>query len=123
MAKPDVLVRGVEPSADVTSILFREGMSRLGAAVSIVCTDAPAGRAGFTALAVCSRNDTPPMLLACLHHHASVYPRFRGNSTLCVNVLTAGHEELSNIFGGGRPRKNALPTRKSIFGLHRVGRI
>jgi len=33
---------------------FREGMSRLGAAVNIITTDGPAGRAGFTASAVCS---------------------------------------------------------------------
>ncbi len=35
-------------------------MARLAAAVNIVTTDGPAGRAGFTATAVCSVTDEPP---------------------------------------------------------------
>ena len=38
---------------------FRNAMARLGAAVNIITTDGPAGRAGFTASAVCSVTDTP----------------------------------------------------------------
>ena len=37
---------------------FREGMSRLGAAVTVLTTDGPAGRHGMTASAVCSVTDT-----------------------------------------------------------------
>lgn len=33
---------------------FRDAMSCMGAAVNIITTDGPAGRAGFTASAVCS---------------------------------------------------------------------
>ncbi|WP_252405960.1 flavin reductase, partial [Escherichia coli] len=44
---------------------FRAGMARLGAAVNIITTDGPGGRAGFTASAVCSVTDTPPTLLVC----------------------------------------------------------
>ena len=39
---------------------FRDAMSCMGAAVNIITTDGPAGRAGFTASAVCSVTDTPP---------------------------------------------------------------
>lgn len=39
---------------------FRDAMARLGSAVNIITTDGPAGRAGFTASAVCSVTDTPP---------------------------------------------------------------
>ncbi len=42
---------------------FRDAMSCMGAAVNIITTDGPAGRAGFTASAVCSVTDTPPTLL------------------------------------------------------------
>lgn len=42
---------------------FRDAMARLGSAVNIITTDGPAGRAGFTASAVCSVTDTPPTLL------------------------------------------------------------
>ena len=44
---------------------YREAMARLGAAVNVIATDGPGGRAGFTASAVCSVTDTPPTLLVC----------------------------------------------------------
>ncbi|CAI1782159.1 FMN reductase (NADH) RutF [Serratia entomophila] len=82
---------------------FRDAMARLGAAVNIITTDGPAGRAGFTASAVCSVTDTPPTLLVCLNRSASVYAMFKQNQTLCVNTLAAEHESLSNLFGGKTP--------------------
>ena len=78
---------------------FRDAMSCMGAAVNIITTDGPAGRAGFTASAVCSVTDTPPTLLVCLNRGASVWPVFNENRTLCVNTLSAGQESLSNLFG------------------------
>lgn len=78
-------------------------MSRLGAAVNIITTDGAAGRAGFTASAVCSVTDEPPTLLVCLNRSASVYQAFKGNGVLCVNVLGAGHQDISNLFGGKTP--------------------
>src|SRR5476651_908107 len=83
------------PKAD-----YRNAMARLGAAVNIITTDGPAGRAGFTASAVCSVTDEPPTLLVCLNRNASVYDAFKQNGVLCVNVLGAGHQNISNIFGG-----------------------
>jgi flavin reductase len=86
------------PKAD-----YRNAMARLGAAVNIITTDGPAGRAGFTASAVCSVSDEPPTLLVCLNRSASVYPAFKANGVLCVNVLAAGHQSLSALFGGKTP--------------------
>jgi len=86
------------PKAD-----YRNAMARLGAAVNIITTDGPAGRAGFTASAVCSVTDEPPTLLVCLNRSASVYPAFKANGVLCVNVLAAGHQALSALFGGKTP--------------------
>ncbi|EXU73664.1 MULTISPECIES: NADH-dependent FMN reductase RutF [Erwinia] len=82
---------------------FRNAMAQLGAAVNIITTDGPAGRAGFTASAVCSVTDTPPTLLVCLNRSASVWPVFNANRQLCVNTLAAGHESLSTLFGGKTP--------------------
>lgn len=87
----------------VEKLEFRNAMSRLGAAVNIITTDGPGGRAGFTASAVCSVTDSPPTLLVCLNRSASVYPVFSQNQMLCVNTLAAGHESLSNLFGGKTP--------------------
>lgn len=82
---------------------FRDAMSRLGAAVNIVTTDGPGGRAGFTATAVCSVTDDPPTLLVCLNRGASVYPVFSANDVLCVNALGAGQQSISGLFGGKTP--------------------
>ena len=89
--------------AEATKQSYREGMARLGAAVNLVTTDGPAGRAGFTASAVCSVTDKPPTLLVCLNRSASVYETFLRNRVLCVNTLASGHEELSKLFGGKTP--------------------
>lgn len=82
---------------------YRNAMARLGAAVNVITTDGPAGRAGFTASAVCSVTDEPPTLLVCLNRSASVYPIFQANGVLCVNVLGAGQQQLSTLFGGKTP--------------------
>ncbi|MDM0055589.1 NADH-dependent FMN reductase RutF [Variovorax fucosicus] len=82
---------------------YRDAMARLGAAVNIITTDGVAGRAGFTASAVCSVTDDPPTLLLCLNRTASVYPAFQTNGVLCVNVLAAGQQTLSGVFGGKTP--------------------
>ena len=85
---------------------FRDGMSRLGAAVNIITSDGPEGRHGMTASAVCSITDSPPTLLVCVHQENHSHDIFNGNGTLCVNVLGGQHTELSNIFAtrGGRER-------------------
>ena len=90
-------------AAALTSSDYRNAMARLGAAVNIITTDGPGGRAGFTASAVCSVTDTPPTLLVCLNRSASVYPAFQANGVLCVNALAAGHQGISNLFGGKTP--------------------
>ncbi len=79
---------------------YREAMARLGAAVNVITTDGPGGRAGFTASAVCSVTDTPPTLLVCANRANDSYPALRANGVLCVNTLTASHEEVSAVFAG-----------------------
>lgn len=80
--------------------LFRDAMSRLGAAVNIVTTGGRMGRAGFTASAVCSVTDQPPTLLVCMNKGVSGLSAFEGNGALCVNTLCARHEGLSAVFAG-----------------------
>ena len=79
---------------------YRNAMAKLGAAVNIVTTDGIAGRAGFTASAVCSITDSPPTLLVCLNKSASVYEVFKSNKQLCVNTISSKQESLSALFGG-----------------------
>lgn len=84
----------------ITRETYRDAMARLGAAVSIVATDGPGGRAGFTASAVCSVTDQPPTLLVCMNRGSSSSRAVKENGVLCVNVLAAGQEQLSILFGG-----------------------
>jgi flavin reductase len=58
--------------------LYRDAMSRLGAAVNVITTDGPAGRHGLTASAVCSVTDTPPTLLVCVNRSARSHAGNRG---------------------------------------------
>ncbi|MCS6892417.1 MAG: flavin reductase [Rhodovarius sp.] len=87
--------------------MFRNGMARLAAAVNLVTTDGPAGRAGFTASAVCSVTDDPPTLLVCMNRSHSHAEAFLRNGVLCVNTLAAGQEELSQTFAGLRGLEGA----------------
>lgn len=93
-----------QEDAEAARLAFRDAMARLAAAVHVVTTDGPAGRAGFTASAVTSVTDTPPTLLVCLNRASSVAGLFEKNDVLCVNTLSARHENLSRLFGGATPQ-------------------
>ena len=80
--------------------MFREAMSRLGAAVHIVTTSGLAGKAGFTATAVASVSDSPPTVLVCLNRKSQITPVMRDNKVFCVNTLASSEEELANVFAG-----------------------
>lgn len=79
---------------------YREAMARLGAAVNVIATDGSAGRAGFTASAVCSVTDTPPTLLVCANRANDSYPAFLANRVLSVSTLSAAQENVSPLFAG-----------------------
>jgi len=79
---------------------YRDAMARLGAAVSVITSDGPAGRCAFTASAVCSVTDDPPTLLVCMNRGSDSYEAFKANAVLCVNTLAAEQEALSPVFAG-----------------------
>lgn len=95
----------VSHSIPVERQAFRDAMAGLAAAVNVITTDGPHGRAGFTATAVCSVTDQPPTLLVCINRAASVYESFTGNGMVCVNTLGNGQQALSNAFGGKIPQE------------------
>lgn len=77
---------------------FRNAMSLLTSAVSVVTTAGMSDRHGFTASAVCSVTDTPPTLLVCMNKSSRSHSFFAENKILSVNVLGAQHEHISNVF-------------------------
>jgi flavin reductase (DIM6/NTAB) family NADH-FMN oxidoreductase RutF len=95
---------GPEPTPPVVlphdRALYREGMSRIAAAVNLITTDGPAGLAGFTATAMTSVSDDPPTLLVCMHISAQSRPRLLANGVFCVNTLAASGAGLADIFAG-----------------------
>lgn len=87
----------------VESSDFKNGMSRLGAAVNIATTRTDDGPFGFTASAVCSVSDAPATLLLCINRSSSCFPAFQRARFFCINTLMPGHQSLSNLFGGKTP--------------------
>lgn len=93
--------------------LFREAMSRLGAAVSVVTSDGPAGRCGTTVTAVSSVTDTPATLLVCLNRQSSAHAVIRANGAFCINVLAEGDAGLAGHFAG----QTGVPADRRFDGL------
>src|SRR5438045_4794348 len=91
---PTQSVRTADP------VLFREAMSRLGAAVHVIATAGPGGKIGTTATAVCSVSDAPPTLLVCLSRRSRTNPIVVENGVFCVNTLGATGADIADIFAG-----------------------
>lgn len=80
--------------------LFREGMSRVAAAVHVVTTDGPSGIAGFTATAVTPVTDDPAALLVCVNTAARSAQALLTNGVFCVNCLSSEDKALADVFAG-----------------------
>lgn len=77
---------------------FRNAMSLLSSAVSVVTTYGETRQFGFTASAVCSVTDTPPSLLVCMNSSASSHGHFVDNQVLAVNVLGSQQQSIAQAF-------------------------
>ncbi|MBB2200599.1 flavin reductase [Gluconacetobacter tumulisoli] len=95
-ALPDLRPPQVAPD------LFRDAMSRLGAPVTLVTTDGPAGRHGLTASAVTSVSDAPPTVLVCLNRTNRSHEAFLGNGVLGISLLAGGHQDVATSFASSR---------------------
>ena len=100
---------------------FRNAMAQLGSAITIITTDGPAGRFGFTASAVCSVTDSPPTLLVCMNRSSFAHGKFQHNGVLCVNVLSGQHQQLSGIFANGQIRSEERFLHDELLGSHLEG--
>lgn len=102
---------GPEAVKTIDPALFRDAMSRLGAAVHLVTTAGPGGKNGFTATAVCSVSDAPPTLLVCINRRNRAAITVRDNGVFCVNTLGAEAEAIADLFAG----------RTGVFAADRFG--
>lgn len=85
---------------DQNQTQFRTAMAHLSAAVNVVTSNGPSGRAGITVSAVCSVTDSPPTVLVCVNQASYTSEIFHNNGRVCINVLGAEHEELAMHFAG-----------------------
>lgn len=79
---------------------FRAAMANLSAAVNVVSTDGPHGRAGMTVSAACSVTDSPPTMLVCINRSSRSHDVVLANGRVCVNVLGTDQEDLALHFAG-----------------------
>lgn len=79
---------------------FRDAMARLSAAVNIITTDGPAGRAAMTVSAVSSVSDDPATVLVCINVKSAAHPILVGNGRLCLNILAGHHEDVARMIAG-----------------------
>ena len=84
----------------IEAVEFREAMSRVASPVSVVTTDGPAGRAGFTCTAFASVSDAPPTVLACLSRASRSAPPFRENRVFAISLLPMRLQALADRFSG-----------------------
>lgn len=79
---------------------FRAAMANLSAAVNVITTDGPRGRAGMTVSAACSVTDSPPTVLVCVNRSSRSHDVLVANGRICVNVLGADQDDLAMHFAG-----------------------
>jgi flavin reductase (DIM6/NTAB) family NADH-FMN oxidoreductase RutF len=83
---------------------FRSVLGRFAAGVTVVTTADETGRDhGMTVSAFCSLSLTPPLVLVCVDHTASMHDVLVPGAPFVVNVLSAGQEALSRRFADGDP--------------------
>ncbi|MGW3815391.1 flavin reductase family protein [Streptomyces sp. NPDC005046] len=87
------------PSAPLDADTFREAMSHLPTALSIVTTiDDHERRWGFTAGSVVSVSLDPPLLLVGVDDRSSCLDALTGSREFAVNVLGERHRDLAALF-------------------------
>ena len=82
------------------AVLFREAMSRVTGAVTIVSTAGPGGLSGFTATAMVSVSDAPPTLLVCANKASRTLTAIEANGQFAVNVLALADRPVAEAFTG-----------------------
>jgi flavin reductase len=99
----------MEDSMAIAPEIFRTGMRRLAAGVSIITTTGGDGPRGLTATAVCSVGIDPPTLLCCVNRGSSAHDTIRATGILAVNFLAERDQDLAVRFSG-------IETRDQRFG-------
>ena len=104
--------------AIVPATLFKEAMARVAGAVHLVTTDGPAGKAGFTATAVCSVSAEPPTLLVCVNETSSAARVLVANRVLAINTIGSEFNALAMLMGGKTSLEDRFAGGQWTAGVH-----
>jgi flavin reductase len=89
----------------IDGALFKRGMRRLAAGVSIVTTIEQSVPQGLVATSVCSVCVEPePSLLVCVNLNSSCHDAISRSGIFCVNLLSSGDVELARRFSSSESR-------------------
>jgi flavin reductase len=91
----------------IDGALFKAGMRRLPAAVTLVSCRHHDIYYGLTATAVCSLSAEPASLLACVNREASAHNAIVETRAFCINVLPHGKIALARLFASAKPEDRA----------------
>jgi flavin reductase len=83
----------------IDGALFKRGMRRLAAGVSIITTldeDAPHGLVATSVSSVCAEPE--PTLLVCVNRNSSIHDVIHRKKIFCANLLSADDVELAQRF-------------------------
>ncbi|GAA1989734.1 flavin reductase family protein [Kitasatospora viridis] len=97
---PDPLTRAVRPAEEpLPPAEFREAMSHLAGALTVVTTrDALGRRWGFTATSALSVSQSPPLVLVGVGNTSSCLEAMLGSESFTVNVLGERQREVAESF-------------------------
>ncbi len=98
----------------VDAKVYREAMSRLGAAVNVITTKDETEWHGMTASAVCSVTDTPPTLLVCVNRSARSHDALKVTRPICINTLAHEQKDISVAFSGRKEMAERFTSGKWI---------
>ena len=91
----------------VSGEAFRDVMGRWATGVTVVTTCHDGEIHGMTVNSFSSLTVEPPLVLFCADRSAHTYGLVEASGVFAVNVLSAGQEELSNLFAGRYPERDA----------------
>ena len=95
---------GQSPSDTEMVDLYKAGMRRLAAGVSLITSGSGEQRAGLIATAVISVSMHPPTLLICVNQSASAHPVITETRNFCVNVLATESIDIAGQFSSSTRR-------------------
>lgn len=107
---------------------FRQAFSSVAASVAVVTTNGDKGLAGLTVTSYASVSDAPPTVLVCVGKGSASLPAILENGKFCLNLLSLGQEEISDIFAGRRGHSSRekfehVDWHEGSFGMPRINNV